>query len=114
MARARSTVMAAGGAARTGVGRISKGVSTLVKNQQTAMAESANRALEDYLPSLRNIVSDHLPKMLRSAESALKDEVFLKNLFGAVYDCLPKPVRRLVPEASFVEFCLKHRHRLLD
>ena len=114
LSRAKSSMVTAGGAARTGAVKISRNVSALVKKQQTAVAASATRALEDYLPSIRNLVSENQAKMLRSAESALKDDKFLRKLFGAVHDCLPKPVRRFVTEESFVDFCLKHRHRLLD
>ena len=114
LARAKSSVVAAGGAARTGAVKISRNVAALVKKQQKIATATATLVLEDYVPNLRNLASDNLVKMLRSAESALADEKFLRKLFGAVYDCLPKPARRFVAEASFVEFCLKHRHHLLS
>ena len=113
LARVKSSVVTAGGVARERAANVSRNVSALVKGQRIAAAASTTRALEDYMPSLRNLVSENLAKMVCSAESALKDEQFLRKLFGAVYDCLPKPVRRFVAEASFVEFCLKHRRRLL-
>ena len=44
---------------------------------------------------------------------ALRDDELLRKVFGAVYDTLPKPVRRFVGEETFIEFCFKHRQRLL-
>ena len=111
--RAKSSVVTIGSVARKETAKLTRGVSALIKKPKDVVAASSSRALEDYLPKVRNLVSDHLAKTLRSAESALKDEEFLRKLFGAVYDCLPKPIYRFVGEASFVEFCLKHRNRLL-
>ena len=36
------------------------------------------------------------------------------KVFGAAYDCLPKPVSRFVPEQQFIAFCMKHRAQLLQ
>jgi hypothetical protein len=37
----------------------------------------------------------------------------MRKTFGAVYDCLPKPVYRFVSEAAFIEFCMARRRKLL-
>jgi hypothetical protein len=71
------------------------------------------KALEGYLPRLRQQTVDALTKSTRSTQAALKDEEFLQKLFGAVYDCTPKPVRRFISEPVFIQFCLKHRRKLL-
>jgi len=46
-------------------------------------------------------------------EAALEDEIFLRKLFGAFYDCLPKAVYRFVSEHAFIDYCLRHRRKLL-
>jgi hypothetical protein len=38
----------------------------------------------------------------------------MRKLFGATYDCLPKPVYRFVSEQAFIEFCMERRRELLD
>jgi hypothetical protein len=50
---------------------------------------------------------------MKSTSTALRDEVFLRKLFGAVYDTLPKPIYRFVSEEAFLTFCFKHQRRLL-
>lgn len=72
-----------------------------------------NRLLEDFLPRLQNFVGGAFAQTSRTVESALRDEPFLRKLFGAVYDVIPRPVQRFVSEQTFVEFCLRHRDRLL-
>jgi molybdopterin adenylyltransferase len=69
--------------------------------------------LEDFLPRMQTMVGDALVNSSTTVASALRDEVFLKKLFGAIYDVLPKPVHRFVGEETFIAFSLKHRDRLL-
>ncbi|MBI5388026.1 MAG: hypothetical protein HZA90_25460 [Verrucomicrobia bacterium] len=88
-------------------------VFTLAQARRAAVSSTAAAVLDDFIPKLREIVRATLHNAARSTHEALHDEVFLRKLFGAVYDCLPKPVCRFVREDAFVEFCLKHRHRLL-
>ncbi|MBI3415609.1 MAG: hypothetical protein HY043_09875 [Verrucomicrobia bacterium] len=78
------------------------------------MAAASNRMLEDFIPALRSLVGTALAKSSQTVEAALRDEALLRKVFGAVYDLLPKPVRRFVSEEVFVEFCLGHRQRLLN
>lgn len=114
LARARASVTAAGQTVQTQAANQTGKLFSLVRNQQAAIAASTTLALEGYLPQLRAMVNERLGKMLGATQSALRDEVFLRKLFGAVYDCLPKAVCRFVNEGTFVEFCLKHRNRLLS
>lgn len=77
------------------------------------VGEVASRLLEDYLPRIRESVAEARAKSADAIDSKLQDESFLRKVFGAAYDTLPKPVRRFVGEEAFVEFCFKHRTRLL-
>ncbi len=113
LARAQSSVSSAGRAIQARALDLTGKVSALARGRKAALAASTARALEGYLPRLRELTTESLGKMARSADSALHDEVFLRKLFGAVYDCLPKAVGRFVSEIAFVEFCLKHRQWLL-
>jgi hypothetical protein len=38
----------------------------------------------------------------------------MRKLFGAAYDCLPRPVQRFVGEEKFVNFCMQRRQKLLQ
>jgi hypothetical protein len=88
-------------------------VSTLAARETAYATAPAARMLNDYLPRLRERAVTGLQALQRPVESALRDEVFLRKLFGAVYDSLPRPVLRFVNEPQFIEFCLKHRQKLL-
>ena len=77
------------------------------------LTAATNRMLEDYLPHLGASAQMALAQTSRSADAALRDEGFLRKLFGAVHDLLPRAVCRFVNEEAFVDFCLRHRHRLL-
>jgi hypothetical protein len=89
-------------------------VSAMASRNKAAVAVAAEQMLEGYLPKLRELVGRNFEQSFHVAKSALRDETFLRRLFGAVYDCLPRPARRFVGEEFFVEFCLKHRRKLLD
>lgn len=49
----------------------------------------------------------------RRSSFCVQDDEFMRKTFGAVYDCLPKPVCRFIGEERFIAFCLEHRRRLV-
>jgi hypothetical protein len=114
LVRAADSVVAAGGVVRQQASHVANKLSAVVVRNKTSVAAATNRVLEDYLPALRLQVARKLNESVQTTGAALRDEGFLRKLFGAVYDCLPKPVRRFVQEGPFIEFCLKHRRKLLD
>jgi hypothetical protein len=107
--RARDQAAAAAGIVRQSTDHFHTRISAM----RRAATSAQTNALIGYLPRLREHALAALARTSRTAQVALGDEVFLRKLFGAVYDCLPKPVARFVTEPLFVEFCLKHRARLL-
>jgi len=113
LVRAKDSVVAAGGVVRQQASHVANKLSVAVVGNKTLVAAATNRVLEDYLPALRVQVAKKLNESVQTTGAALRDEAFLRKLFGAVYDCLPKPVRRFVQEGAFIEFCLKHRRKLL-
>ena len=114
LVRTRRSVANAGAAVKEKASSATKRVSALARRNKVAVAAASDRMLEDYLPRLRECAMNNLEQSLRSAKAALRDEMFLRQMFGVMYDCLPRPVRRFVGEGFFVEFCLKHRRRLLN
>ena len=111
--KVRSALTGAAGAVRRSAVSAATKVSAAAGHQKQQVATATNRMLADFLPALQSLVRTTLGKTSRTVETALRDEAFLRKLFGAVYDVLPKPVRRFVGEDGFVEFCLKHRQKLL-
>ncbi len=88
--------------------------SNTAERQKHQVAQATERLLKDYLPKLREPVSRALAATSQTVETVLRDEVLLRKIFGAAYDVLPRSVCRFIDERTFVEFCLKHRARLLS
>lgn len=95
-------------------GKLAKKLKEGAKAGSESVAKARARALEDFLPQLRLMVSTHLAQASVRAEAALKDDDLMKRVFGAVFDCLPKPVTRFVAEDQFVKFCMKHKESLVS
>jgi hypothetical protein len=114
LARAKASVTSVGQTAQSRAARVTASLSSLARKQPATAKASVTLVLEGYLPQVRKTVNEKPSTMVGSTRAALQDETFLRKLFGAVYDCLPKPVYRFVNEATFVEFCLRHRRRLLS
>ena len=71
--------------------------------------------LDVYLPQFKRLLAEYLrDKPANALKSATHDEVLMKKLFGALYDCLPKPILRFVPEADFIKFCMDHRQYFVE
>lgn len=85
---------------------------TAGKAFRTATA-TPTELLELWVPKISALTDGALAGASGTIQSFLADEPFLRKLFGAVYDSLPKPVQRFVTEEDFIGFCLKHRARLL-
>lgn len=112
--RAKTSVVTATGAVVQGAGHITSKVSATIRGGPTLIGAVATKVLEDYAPTLRERIAAQMKATVQTTQAALRDEVFLRKLFGAVYDCLPKPVYRFVSERAFIEYCFKHRRKLLD
>jgi hypothetical protein len=112
--RAKASVVTSSTAVVQGAGRITSKVSEKIRGGPTLVSAVATKVLEDYAPTLRDRVAAQMKSTVQTTQAALRDEVFLRKLFGAVYDCLPKPVYRFVSERAFIDYCLKHRRKLLD
>ena len=78
------------------------------------LSDSTRRALEDFMPQIQRLVAERMiAAPLQASRRAIQDDAFMRKLFGAVHDCLPKPVRRFVPESVFVLFCMERRDLLI-
>jgi hypothetical protein len=93
--------------------RVASGSSILLSSTERATAAVTNRLLEDYLPRLGATIRARAESARRSTSSLLQNDDKMRKLFGAAYDSLPKPIHRFVTEPQFIEFCFKHRERLL-
>ncbi len=78
------------------------------------LTDSARGTLDSYTPQIRKLVENQLvQRSVTHAQDALHNDDFMRKVFGATCDCLPKPIHRFVAEQAFIEFCLEQRQRLL-
>ena len=94
-------------------GKLAQKLKEAAKSGSDSVAKARSRALEDYLPQLQLLVATRLERAAVRADAALKDDELMKKVFGAVFDCLPKPITRFVAEDQFVQFCMKHKESLV-
>ncbi|MEW6306612.1 MAG: hypothetical protein AB1705_24365 [Verrucomicrobiota bacterium] len=91
-----------------------EGIKSLVTGTKATLDAASRKVLEDALPAIRQRVAAQLElPAIQKARAKLRDEEFMQKVFGAVYDCLPKPVTRFVNETQFIQFCQQHRRELL-
>jgi hypothetical protein len=96
------------------VGQFVAGVKTHAGPSQESFSHAKRKALEQYVPQFKQLLGEQFrDKPAAIARAALRDDTVMRNVFGAVYDCLPNALRRFVPQAVFIEFCLEHRQRLV-
>jgi hypothetical protein len=96
--------------AQTTAGRLR----TLATQNSSAATQAANRFLEGYVPQIRTAVSRlNASKPIQTIRTGVQNDEMMRKTFGAVYDCLPKPVCRFISEERFIAFCLKRRNGLL-
>jgi predicted CoA-binding protein len=85
----------------------------LVGRGQDQLTLSSGQMLAAFTPQLQKLVAHQLvQKPIGSVQIALRNEKFMRTFFGALYDCLPRPVCRFVSEPAFIQFCLEQRETL--
>jgi len=78
------------------------------------LTDSSRGMLDSYTPQIRKLVENQLVQhSITRAQNVLHNDDFMRKVFGATFDCLPKPIHRFISEQAFIEFCLERRQRLL-
>lgn len=66
--------------------------------------------IEEHWPQIQTLFQE---KVGPAALTAVQDDSKMELLFKVVYAVLPAPVKLVVNEGSFVQFCFSHRSDLL-
>ena len=67
--------------------------------------------VEEHLPKIQKVFKE---KVAPTALAAAKDDKTMENIFDTVYQALPLPLRLVIKKNDFVEFCFKHRDKLVE
>jgi hypothetical protein len=111
---AQEKLAAAGGAAMSQATLLTQKLKHAATRGKSQLTTSSSRLLESYTPQIEKLVAMQMVKRgVARTQAALRDDEFMRKVFGATYDCVPKPVCRFVTEEAFIKFCMQHRQRLL-
>jgi len=89
-------------------------LASAAKRGGVQVTKSTSHLLDAFMPQIRKLVTQQMVKSsVTRVRTAVHDNEFMRKVFGATYDCLPKPVHRFVTETAFIEYCTKHRQRIL-
>ena len=72
--------------------------------------QNAQEKIEEHWPKVQQIFQE---KIGPAALAAAKNDDTMRSLFKMVHEALPFPLRMVVKEDAFVQFCFSHRDRLL-
>jgi len=114
LGKARSSVSSAAQAVTGAAGQVASRLKSLTTATLHTTARATNLILLGYLPQLRQLLAQ-LPESrpVVAVRQGIRDEVLMRKVFGALYDCLPRPVCRFMPEERFVRFCMENHAKLL-
>jgi hypothetical protein len=114
LAKAREKISAATGSVTQGATGLTRKLQSLANAKKEKLTDATQQILEDFTPQIQKLVSNQLvANSLTKAQATVHDDEMMRKIFGAVYDCLPKPVYRFVTETAFIEFCMERRGKLL-
>lgn len=115
LSTARDSVTGAAAVAASSAGNVAGKLKSLVATPSANLSGATSRLLDGYTGQIKSILgglNDSGP--LQAVRSGVRDDETMRKVFGAAYDCLPRPVCRFVSEERFTVYCMKHRARLLD
>ena len=114
LAKAKESLVSASSSVADTAGEFASQAWRLTRATQSKAVEIPDRLLSAFLPQIQGILNGLLEtKPFQAVRNGVRDDDLMQKVFGATYDCLPKPVCRFVSETQFIAFCMKHRSQLL-
>ncbi len=114
LAKAKDSIVSAGSSVVDTAGELASQAWRLTQATQSKAVEIPDRLLSGFLPQIQKIITGLLEtKPFQAVRDGVRDDDLMQKVFGATYDCLPKPVCRFVSETQFIAFCMKHRSQLV-
>jgi len=74
------------------------------------VTDNTNSIIEKYWPMIEQLL---LEQLLLSVESGLNNDEIIEKIFFTAYDAIPFPVKLILPQKTFVKFCLNRKNTLL-
>jgi hypothetical protein len=77
---------------------------------KASIGEDSQKKLEENWPKIQTLLKETLGS---AALAAAKDDQTMTSLLKVVHEALPFPLRMLVKQEIFVQYCLVHRDQLI-
>lgn len=114
VASAKQKVSSASKAATIQASKLTRKLKSLAGRGRSRLTDSTSHLLDPFTPQIQKLVSRELVRQsLTRVQAAVQEDEFMRKVFGATYDCLPKPVYRFVTEKAFIQFCMERRREIL-
>jgi len=73
--------------------------------------KDTNTIIDKYWPIIEELL---LKQLLSAAESGLNNDEALERIFSTAYDVMPLPVRLVLPQETFLKFCMDRKKPILE
>jgi hypothetical protein len=77
---------------------------------KTSLDQESQSKIEENWPRIQQIFQEKVGPV---ALAAAKDDATMTKIVMVVYEALPFPLRMMVKQEAFLNFCLRHRDRLV-
>jgi len=107
---AKQKASSAGRSARSRASELTRKLQSLAGRGRNRLEVARSGLLDSFQPQIQRLVSHQLVQQSAArVRQAVHDDEFMQKFFGAIYDCLPKPVCRFVTEPAFIQYCMERR-----
>ena len=89
----------------------SEAVESTVIETVKDVKKDTNTIIDKYWPIMEEVL---LKQLLSTAESGLNNDEALEKIFSTTYDLMPLPVRLVLSERTFIQFCMDRKKPILD
>lgn len=90
-----------------------KGLSEKVRNSSSPL-ERLRQQVDEVVSGHRGDITSYCrERRIPLAQSLSQDDEALERVFRVLYEFLPAPIRLATGEERFIDYCFKHRERLL-
>ena len=80
-----------------------------LQSARESLDQDSQRKLEENWPKVKELFRE---KVGPAALAAVQDDRQMTPVLKMVYEALPFPIRLVVKQDAFIQFCLAHRDRL--
>ncbi|HKJ23007.1 MAG TPA: hypothetical protein VKA13_07950 [Gammaproteobacteria bacterium] len=74
--------------------------------------QKVDEAVAPYLPLIEEKYNEIISSMGAKSKEVMGNDALMQKVFRTVHGRLPLPIRWTLKEQPFVDFCMRHKHRI--